>query len=262
MRTLLPIIIAMFMAACAGEGTTTSPDGEGMTGLTGPVGPAGEQGPKGDIGPTGPVGQSGPEGSTGLNGGTGEQGPQGLQGTAGAQGQQGAAGLSGATGPRGLTGAQGATGANGPQGIPGSTSALTIYDATGTPMGYPITIDYGDGKSDPAFYAHRETPPADFPEGFIVVPRRISYVAYEGSNCTGQTWADAREIGFTYPALYKNNLTEDWVLSTAGPSQTRSIRSHSIQGGCFNTSTVSTVVEVNPTTWNLTIRLPLQAAAL
>jgi len=263
MRTLLPIIIAITMAACAGEGTTTSPQGEGMTGLTGPEGPAGEQGPQGDIGPAGPAGQSGAKGDTGLNGVTGEQGPQGLQGNAGAQGQQGATGLTGATGPRGLAGAQGATGATGAQGIQGNPTALTIYDATGTPMGYPITIDDPQGGARVAIYAHRETPPADFPEGYIVVPETISSIFFTGSGCTGNAYADSRYIGRTYAALYKTQISDDWWEVTDVRPTTDTIRSMVFNGDCYVASTpAATLIRVQSTNWNLTLVKPFRAVAL
>ena len=138
-RLLIPVAVALTIAAiaCVGPAGPPGPTGEqgpqgepGATGSQGTAGPEGRQGPQGESGvqglpglqgEPGPQGDVGPPGTDGVDGEKGEPGLQGEKGEPGLQGERGNAGEPGLQGKTGPRGPQGEVGEPGPPGPPGET---------------------------------------------------------------------------------------------------------------------------------------------
>ena len=237
LRTI--VAISALLVACADQETVGEP---------GPVGPQGDPGLQGEQGAPGPQGNIGLQGSIGA---TGVQGPQGPQGDPGPQGNIGPQGPQGLQGP---VGAQGATGPQGPAGVDGIDGNNIIAWKNGMSIGYPVMIEKGGGFGL-GFYAHRDPPPGNFPEGFVVARTGLMGMVYSGANCTGATYVTTESVGFTYSnTLYKVGLFPTLWDITEDAASTRQTFSRS-QGSsdCANSIVTHSVVAVSQTPYILDV---------
>lgn len=194
----------------------------GAMGIAGPQGPAGGVGPAGPQGPAGGVGPAGPQGAPGA------VGPIGATGTAGAPGAPGPAGAPGVDGLDGLDG-----------------SSIRVSNASGTVIGFPMTIDRGGGSS-PAVYAHKVLPEANFPQDFVISATPLNLIFFTGGGCTGTPYMSINEASATYGKSigYVLTLTSDLYFPRTGAPASPTIVSYSSGNACGNGQAGVTLVEL------------------
>ncbi len=215
------VAVLFFISACGSNnavpGGDACPTTETCVGEQGPQGPAGPAGPIGPMGTAGAPGPKGDKGDPGAPGAAGPQGPQGDPGTPGQNGAPGAPGAPGVAGPVGPVGPKGNTGATGPAGPAGTM--LKVLDKDGNELGVIIPFHYrSDGTQlVEALFAHKDSPEATFPEGFIVPFTQVTDIYFVGANCTGQASVSVEpalvyfNVLFYTPSfpdqMYKNTTT-------------------------------------------------------